>query len=253
MKKIGILGGIAWPSTVDYYAEICRRSEQWHLAKNPNVIPSTPEISIESLDLNKVFSFIGNDQDENSWVQFDDYHRLGLQRVEASGADFAIMASNSPHHRFASITRGIKIPVLNLLEVVAEEASRQGAREVLILGTALAMRSAKFRGVFAKRGIIASGPSCEAAKSTISALVFELQRGKINGAAERIEVIAKAEFKNQFSGRPVVHLGCTELPLAFPNQKTLGTFEEDGVLYLNSTALHVNAAFEFALDESSGS
>jgi aspartate racemase len=184
MKKIGILGGIAWPSTVDYYTEICRRSEQWHLAKNPDAIPSTPEISIESLDLNKVFSFIGNDEDESSWSQFDDYHRQGLLRVEASGADFAIMASNSPHHRFASITRGIKIPVLNLLEVVAEEASRQGAQEVLILGTALAMRSAKFREIFAKCGVTASGPSNETAKSTISAMVFELQRGKIECGRE---------------------------------------------------------------------
>jgi aspartate racemase len=252
MKKIGILGGIAWPSTVDYYSELCRRSDQWHLTRNPNAVPSTTEISIESLDLNKAFSLIGNDEDEHSWAQFDDYHRQGLQRLEASGADFAVMASNSPHHRFASITRGIKIPVLNLLEVVAEEASRQGAREVLILGTALAMRSAEFREVFAKRRITASGPSGETAKSTISAMIFDLQRGKIEGAAERVGAIAKAEFKSQFSGRPVVHLGCTELPLAFPNQKTLGTFEEDGVLYLNSTALHIDAAFEFALNGASG-
>jgi aspartate racemase len=251
MKKIGILGGIAWPSTVDYYAELCRRSEQWHLARNPAALPSTPEISIESLDLSKALSLIGKDDDETSWSQFDEYHRKGLQRIEAGGADFAVMASNSPHHRFASITRGLKIPVLNLLEVVAEEASRQGVREILILGTALAMRSAKFREAFSNRGIKASGPSSEAAKSTISAMIFELQRGKIEGAAERISAIAKAEFAGQFSGRSVVYLGCTELPLAFPNQKTLGTFEQDGILYLNSTALHINAAFEFAIAESS--
>jgi aspartate/glutamate racemase len=42
MKKIGIVGGIGWPSTVDYYSEICRRSEQWHLARNPRAVPSTP-------------------------------------------------------------------------------------------------------------------------------------------------------------------------------------------------------------------
>jgi aspartate racemase len=253
MKKIGILGGIAWPSTVDYYSELCRRSDHWHLARNPKAIPSTPEMSIESLDLNKVFSLIGNDEDEASWTQFDDYHRQGLQRIEASGADFAVMASNSPHHRFSSITREIKIPVLNLLEVVAEEASRQGAREVLILGTALAMRSAKFCEAFAKHGIKASGPSNKAAKSAISAMIFDLQRGQIHGAAEQIGAIAKTEFRSQFSGRPVVYLGCTELPLAFPHQKTLGTFEQDGVLYLNSTALHIDATFEFALNGHSGS
>jgi aspartate racemase len=88
MKKIGIVGGVAWLSTVDYYSEICRRS-----------VPSTPEMSLESLDLNKVVSYLGIDGDEESW-QFDDYHRAALQRLEASGAEFAVMASNTPHHRF---------------------------------------------------------------------------------------------------------------------------------------------------------
>jgi aspartate racemase len=203
--------------------------------------------------LNKVFSFIGNDENENSGRNSTTTIGRDFHESKPAGPISPSSPVTAPHHRFASITRGIKIPVLNLLEVVAEEASRQDAREVLILGTALAMRSAKFREIFSKRGITASGPSSEAAKSIISAMVFELQRGKIEGAAERIGTIAKAEFKSQFSGRPVVHLGCTELPLAFPNQKTLGTFEEDGVLYLNSTALHINAAFEFALNESSGS
>lgn len=73
MKKIGIVGGVAWPSTVEYYSEICRRSERWHVARNLEDVPSTPEMSIESLDLNKAVSYLGIDGDEESWVQFDDY------------------------------------------------------------------------------------------------------------------------------------------------------------------------------------
>ena len=46
-------------------------------------------ISIESLDLNKAFSYIGSDDNEESWRQFDDYHRAALKRLETSGADFA--------------------------------------------------------------------------------------------------------------------------------------------------------------------
>jgi len=113
VKKIGIVGGVAWRSTVDYYAEICRRSE-----------PQTPEISIESLDLNKAVSYLGVDGDEESWRRFDDYHRAALQCLEASGADFALMASNTPHHRFASIVRGIGIPVISIFDVVAKESAR---------------------------------------------------------------------------------------------------------------------------------
>ena len=101
MKKIGIVGGVGWPSTVDYYSLICRRSERWHL---------TPEMSIESLDLNKAVSYLGVDGDEESWVRFDDYHRAALRRLGSSGAEFALMASNSPHRRFASIVRGMGIP-----------------------------------------------------------------------------------------------------------------------------------------------
>src|SRR4029450_3048587 len=76
MKKIGIVGGVAWPSTVDYYSEICKRSEGWHVARNPQCVPSTPEMSIEPLDFNKAVSYLGNDDDEESWSRFDDYHRV---------------------------------------------------------------------------------------------------------------------------------------------------------------------------------
>src|SRR5713101_3588503 len=153
MKKIGIVGGIAWLSTVDYYSELCRRSERWHLSKSLPGLPSTPEMSIESLDLNKAVSYLGTDDDEESWSRFDEYHRAALKRLEASGAEFALMASNSPHHRFAEIVRGVGIPVISIFEVVAKECARIEAKQVLLLGTALTMRSATLREVFAEHGV----------------------------------------------------------------------------------------------------
>jgi aspartate racemase len=246
MKKIGIVGGVAWPSTVDYYSEICRRSEQWFLARNPRNIPSTPEMSIESLDLSKAASYFGDDDDEESWAQFDNYHRAALQRLEASGVDFALIASNTPHHRFASIIRGIRIPVISIFDAVAKESTRIGVRELLILGTALTMRSPRFREEFARHGIIAVGPHDEAAKDATAALIRELQLSQLREPAERLVAIAKSSFTRQFAGRPVVCLACTELPLAFPKQKTAATFEYEGILFINTTAVHINAAVEFA-------
>jgi aspartate racemase len=252
MKKIGIVGGVAWLSTVEYYSEICRRSERWHLAKNPHGVPSTPEMSIESLDVNRAVSYFGNDGDEESWSRFDGYHRAALQRLEASGADFALMASNSPHHRFESIVRGIGIPVISILEAIAKESVRIRASEVLILGTELTMRSIRFREEFAKHGIEAAGPHDDATRAVAAGLIAELQLGKHEGTAERLARIAKTAFEQQFRTRPVVCLACTELPSAFPEQKTLPTFERDGVLYINSTAAHINTAFDFAVDAGSG-
>ncbi len=249
MKKIGIVGGVAWPSTVLYYSGICRRSEQWHLARNPQAAPSLPEMSIESLDHQKAVAFLGVDDNEESWTHFDDYHRAALKRLEASGADFALMASNSPHHRFEAIVRGIRIPVLNIFDITAQEAARTGAREVLILGTALIMRSPELREAFAKYGIEAAGPRDEAARALTLELIAELQLDTSQGMAERIGKIARTCFGRHFKAQPVVCLGCTELPLAFQEHKTLGTFEYDGVFYINPNALHINAAFDFAVNE----
>src|SRR5258708_7709055 len=109
MKKNGIGGGVAWLSSVDYYSEICRRSERRDIARGAQGLPSIPEMSIESLDLSKAVSYLGVDGDEESWSRFDDYHRAALRRLEASGCDFAVMASNTPHDRYAAIVRGIGI------------------------------------------------------------------------------------------------------------------------------------------------
>jgi aspartate racemase len=248
MKKIGIVGGVAWLSTVDYYSEICRLSERWHLARDPQAVPATPEMSIESLDLNRAVSYLGSDNNEESWRQFDEYHRAALQRLETSGADFALIASNTPHHRFATIVSGIGIPVISIIDAVAKESARIGAAEVLILGTALTMRSPRFREAFAKYGIDAAGPHDEAARAATIDLITQLQLGKLESAVERLGSIARISFERQFGAQPVVCLACTELALAFREQKTLATFEYDGVLYLNTTAVHINAAFNFAIN-----
>jgi aspartate racemase len=244
MKKIGIVGGIAWPSTVDYYSEICRRSERSNLAPNPQGEPSMPEMSIESLDLKKAVAYLGRDDDEPSWRQFDDYHRAALKRLEASGVDFALVASNTAHHRFASIVRGIGMPVVSIFAEVAKQSVRIGVREILILGTPLTMRSSKFREEFAKYGIEAAGPRDESARAMTIGLIAELQLGKLDGAAERLGKIARISVERRFTTQPVVCLACTELPLAFQPQKALATFERDGILYINSTAVHINAAFD---------
>ena len=194
MKKIGIVGGVAWLSTVDYYSEICRKAERSHAARSLTGTPSTPEMSVESLDLRKMFSYLGSDGDEDSWAQFDEYHRAALQRVEASGADFALIASNTPHHRFDSIVRGIGIPVIDMFEEVAKAAARIGVSDVLILGTAVTMGSQRFRNKFAAYGIAAAAPGNETARTETVTLIKDLQSGEVAGASRRVDKIARSSL-----------------------------------------------------------
>jgi aspartate racemase len=248
MKKIGIVGGVAWLSTVDYYAGICRRSEQEHADAGRQGIAPMPEMSIESLDLDKALSYLGTEGDECSWSLFDAYHRDALKRLEVIGVDFAVIASNTPHHRFAAIMRDVNIPVIDLFKVVAEEAVSVGATQVLILGTALTMASERLRRAFANKGVDADGPIEHRNRLATIELIAQLQRGVIDGAAERIERIAKTSFPKQCAARPVVCLACTELVLAFPEFKSLSRFKMDGVTYINSSAAHIDAAVSFARD-----
>jgi aspartate racemase len=187
MKKIGIVGGIGWRSTVEYYSEICRRADECHAEMKQTGAPSTPEIAIESLDVARSVALHGRDGDDESWHGFDEYHRGAFRRLEAAGAEVAVMASNTPHHRFDEIVRGLGMQTISLLDAAAGECARIGARRVLILGWPLTMRSQKFREAFGKHGVELSGPKDEAAREKTIELIAELERGREKGAAENRE------------------------------------------------------------------
>lgn len=241
MKKIGILGGIGWPSTIEYYAGLCRLAEARNRTQDRTRMP---EIAIESLDLAKAEMLAGGD-DEESWLAFDAYHHAALQRLERSGADFAVLACNTAHHRLQQIERGLAIPVLGIVGVAADACVEHGIRDVLVLGTDTVMASDVFREAFRQRGVDARAPAEERHRQMVLASIDALSRGHDDGASARIrQVIAESGLGQNPSA--AVYLGCTELPLAFPAQKHQGVFEVDGVRCINSTALHIRAAFEYA-------
>lgn len=244
MKKIGILGGIGWPSTIEYYAGLCTLVES---GAQPGHHATMPEIAIESLDLSKAESLVGRGDDEDSWLAFDAYHRAALQRLERGGADFAVIACNTAHHRLAQIERGLAIPILGIVDAAADACAEYGLHDVLMLGTRTVMASAVFRDAFRRRGIHAYAPAEQRHQQSVLAAIDALSRGRDDGASERIRSVIRESHLQAASG--AVYLGCTELPLAFPAHKRQGVFEIDGIRCINSTALHIRAAFEFAIAE----
>jgi aspartate racemase len=228
MKKIGIVGGTAWVSTVEYYSTICA------LGAASGV---QPEFSIESIDNARAQSYIGRLDDESSWERFDAYHRNALQRVERSGAEVALLAANTPHHRFEAITAGVNVPVVNIVDAVAKVCHHEGIDRLLLLGTALTMSSTTIRDRFAASGIEAVAPP-QSERGAIVERIERLQRGDDVGAVEHISGLT--------NGHRAVALACTELPLAFPDERRSALFERAGVRYLNTLAIHAHAVFDYA-------
>jgi aspartate racemase len=243
MKKLGIVGGVAWASTVDYYKTICRLSMERHAALGAEGPPSFPEMSIESLNIKKSFGLRGGDiTDDASWAAYDAYFRAALQRLASSGAEVAIIASNTPHNRLASITRGLDIPVVSIFDAVAKACAGLGVKDMLILGTAPTMDAPNFAAVLATHGIKAfSPPQAEARKKTV-ALIAELQTDRNERAAQRMQDIVDASFAATTKPRAVC-LACTELPLAFPALERQGDLVVGDIHYINTTVVHAKAAF----------
>jgi aspartate racemase len=243
MKKLGIVGGVAWPSTIDYYRALCRLSTLQHRANDLGGPPATPEMVIESLNINKSFSLRGGDvTDDASWSRYDGYFRAALQRLQASGAELAIIASNTPHNRFAAITKDISMPVLSIFEAVAAECARLGVSDMLILGTAPTMDAPNFAGVLARVGVKAFAPKSPDERAKVVALIAELQALRDDQAASRLRGVVDASFAPDGRVRAVC-LACTELPLAFPAIETESSLVVDDVQYLNTTMIHAKAAF----------
>ena len=249
-KKIGILGGTGWPSTVLYYSELCRRSEALGLVVNESKVPTTPEMSVESLDLRHAVSLIPKIDEESGWEQFDEYHKAALLRLKASGADFALMASNTPHHRFASIVDGVGIPVIDMFEAVAQYCASYGHKKVLILGTALTMRSQVLRSAFDAQSIEAASPENPSDRTEVLSIISDLQRGNVGGMDSRINELVRSVSNCQFDGLPTVCLGCTELPMAFAASQGQSSFEDHGVQYVNTAAVHLEVALKMAYENS---
>jgi aspartate racemase len=246
LKKIGLVGGIAWLSTAEYYKGICLRSEQRLRSRERTGAPAMPELVIESLDLHRAVAYIGQDESAESWSRFDEYHRAALRRLEASGAQVAAIASFTAHHRLADIAQGIKIPVIDVFDIAARECWRAGARQALILGTAPTMNSARLRAVFAGYGVEAAGPKDKTSQKAVQRLIDELHRGNEFGVAgDRIDEIAARAVAAEKGVSPIICLACTELPLAFATQAR-ALFRHLKRTYLNATAAHIHALLDCA-------
>ncbi|MCV2418988.1 aspartate/glutamate racemase family protein [Paucibacter sp. DJ2R-2] len=254
MKKIGIVGGVAWGSTVEIYKTLCQlaqaRAQATEHGLGPTGAPQMPEFSIESLNIARSQSLRGIEGDEASWAGFDAYFRAALLRLQASGADFALIASNTPHNRFDAITAGLSLPVLNLFELVAEQAAALGLRRLLILGTEPTMRGQALPSALARQGIESCGPAPGSAeRAALLPLILELQAApQPEAAAAQIRALALQTLGSAAQARDcAVCLACTELPLAYPDQIEAASFEAGGLRYLNTTNILAQAAFAHAI------
>ena len=240
MKKLGVVGGVGWLSTIEYYRLLCERSNAHFSSLGLSRPYPSPPMLIESLNMHETRSLRGVEGDDESWHAFDDVFRRALLRLEAAGAEFAIIASNTPHMRFDAICSGVNFPVLSILDATAKAASATGARRALVLGTPVTMRSDAYATALNKQDVRVL-PRCDERRIDDLARLIDtdIYQGNLEKARDYIVSLCTADLPDP--KHDVVCLACTEFPLVFPENTDDAVFTYQGITFINTVVAHVEA------------
>ncbi|WP_406647911.1 aspartate/glutamate racemase family protein [Aliisedimentitalea scapharcae] len=254
MKKIGILGGVGWASTLDYYRAIAQGASRRAAAHGHTAPVPIPPMTIESVVQAQTRALRGSLGDELSWAAFDTVFRTALLTLQGAGCDFAIIASNTPHARLHAITRGVTLPVLSIYEATATATKRgtaaTGANAALVLGTTVTMQSDSYAHHLAAAGIAANAQLPDPDIAEMQSMIDDDFHGISNGdAAPKARARLLRVCNRHATPGTAIILACTELPLAFPDHLDDVSFHADGHLFINPSAAHVQSALDRALGD----
>lgn len=230
MKKLGLLGGISWVSTLDYYRYI-----------NEDVNKRLGGLNYAECI---VYSLNFGDIQRHGWDDWDETYRLlseGCRRLKAAGAEAIVLCANTAHALADELEAGVQLPLIHIATATAAEINRQGLRRVGLIGTKFTMELPFYRDKLLRHGIDTLVPPDPATRNVIQqTLRDELGRGVITQATKAIYLQVIAELVAR--GAEGIVFGCTELPL-------LLSPEEVDVPVFDTTRLHVDAAVAFAVSD----
>ena len=227
-KRIGILGGMSPESTVEYYQYITRTYTERYGDYG------YPEILIYSVSFQPYVDWPA----EGRWGRVAEGLSAAAQRLEAAGADCIVIATNTMHIVVDEVQAAVSVPVLSLLDAVADAIRSRGLRVVGLLGTRFTMEKAFYADALAEKGIRVLVPGAEERRFVDEVIYHELVVGQIREASRRrfVEIIEGLAAR----GAQGVILGCTEIPLLVREQDV-------DVPLFDTTLIHAEAALAYAL------
>ncbi len=230
MKTIGMIGGMSWESTVPYYREanelVKRRLGGLHSAR----------IALCSVDFHDIELL----QASGRWDEAGEALARAARSVEAAGADFLVLCTNTMHKVAPAIEAAVSIPLLHIADATAAAVKAAGVRRVGLLGTRFTMEQDFYRGRLEERhGLEVLVPRDEDRGLVHRVIYEELCIGLVSEESrERFrEVIRRLVAR----GAEGVILGCTEIAmLVSPPDSPVPVFD--------TTRIHAAAAVALALD-----
>ena len=206
MKTIGLIGGVGWSSSLEYY-RIMNEKTQNDLGGD-----NSAKILMYSIEFGE-FSKQERLADAGNWDPLNATMLDAARRLKAGGADFIVIASNTLNSRADDIEAKVGIPVLRIYDVTGEKVNKSGLKKVALLGTKYTMEQPFYRDVLKNTyGIEVVIPNATE-RDYINKVIFdELVRDDIRNESRReyVRIITGSRTRRVHQG---VILGCTEIPL----------------------------------------
>ena len=229
-RKLGLLGGITWHSSIDYERAL---NEGVNEALGGS---SSADLIVRSYD----FQQIANAQAAGDWDGLAATFAKDARALEAAGAEAILICANTMHLVAPQVQRAINIPIIHMLDVTADAIQAAGLDSVALLGTGYTMRMPFYRDHMAIRGIEVIAPD-EPDLTAVHDLIYEeLARGVVRDEGRDLVLGVTERLLDR--GAQGVIAGCTEIPLVV-------TQSDLEVPYFDTVQLHVAAALKFALDD----
>jgi aspartate racemase len=230
MKRLGLIGGMSWESTAEYYRiinqEVSRKLGGSHSC----------DCYVYSFDFNKIDKL----QHENKWEELANLLTKAAVSLEAAGAEIILLCTNTMHLLSDSIEKRISIPLLHIVDVVGEEITKKKLHIVGLLGTKFTMEKDFYKKrLFQSFGIEVIVPKPGERDFIHEVIYHELVQGQISGKS-REQFIAIVDRLGA-SGAEGVILGCTEIPLIISQ-------EDCTIPLFDTTSIHATAAVRMALE-----
>lgn len=222
MKTVGVIGGIGPESTIEYYRFLISEYRS-RVADG-----SYPSVLIDSIDLAKMLRLI----EAGELDAVTDYLAGEVLRLARAGADFAVLASNTPHIVFDDLRRRSPIPMISIVEATCEEALARKLKRVGLFGTRFTMQGQFYPVAFSRRGIVVVVPEPEDQTYIHEKYLGELVNGVIVPETREGLVSIAGRLRERQQVEAII-LGGTELPLI------LRDVPSAGVPFLDTTTIHV--------------
>lgn len=230
MKVIGLIGGMSWESSIEYYRVINQLSRDRLGGQN----------NAQTLMYTVNFHDIEAMQREGRWDDAGAALADAAVRLERGGADFVVLCTNTMHKVASAIESAVSIPLLHIASATAERVVAAGISRIALLATAYTMEQDFYKGILRDRfGLDVLVPDADD-RAVVHGIIYdELCLGVVKDASRRAyaDIMAKLEAR----GAQGIILGCTEISL-------LVKPEDSHVPQFDTTRIHCEAAVERALE-----